>query len=84
MTRIAASQARSDFSDTLNRVAYRGERIVLHRRGKNLAAIVPVEDLELLEKLEERIDLEDARTALAGAKRRGSVSWEKLKTSLGL
>jgi prevent-host-death family protein len=86
MTRLAASRARDTFSDTLNRVAYRGERIVLRRRGKDLAAIVPIEDLALIEKLEDEIDVRKARRALAAMKRTGRkpVSLEKLKRELGL
>jgi hypothetical protein len=39
-------------ADTVNRVAYSKERIILQRRGKGLAAVVPMEDLEILENLE--------------------------------
>ncbi|MBI3317959.1 MAG: type II toxin-antitoxin system Phd/YefM family antitoxin [Candidatus Omnitrophica bacterium] len=79
--RISASRVRENFSDTLNRVAYRKERIVLRRRGKDLAAVVPIEDLTLLEEMEDRIDLEAARKAL---KEKGTISWNKLKAKLGL
>ena len=81
MTRLAASKARESFSDTLNRVAYRKERIVLRRRGKEIAAVVPIEDLAFLEELEDRFDLEAARKAL---KEKGSIPWNKLKAQLGL
>ena len=84
MTRLVAGAVRKDFADALNRVAYGKERIVLHRRGKNVAAMVPVEDLALLEELEARFDLEDARAALAEARKRGTIPWEKLKAELGL
>lgn len=82
MTRLHASKVRDDFSDTLNRVAYRRERIVLMRRGKAVVAIVPVEDLGLLEDLEDRMDLDEARAALAESKKRGTVAWEDLKARL--
>ena len=84
MTRLAAGQVRKGFADALNRVAYGRERIVLHRRGKNVAAMVPIEDLALLEELETRLDLEEARAALAEARKKGTISWEKLKAELGL
>jgi prevent-host-death family protein len=84
MTRLNATEARSEFADILNRVAYGKERIVLHRRGKNVAAMVPFEDLELLRKLEDRIDLEDARSALAEVKKKGTIPWKKIKADLGL
>jgi len=80
MTRMAASDARNEFSDTLNRVSYKGERIVLHRRGKDVAALVPLEDLELLRELEDRVDLEAVRKALKEPR----VRWEEVKRELGL
>jgi prevent-host-death family protein len=82
MTRLPVSKAREDLADALNRVAYRGERIVLERRGKRVAAIVSVEDLDLLEELEDQMDLESARKALADVRRHGTVPWEKVKTAL--
>lgn len=86
MTKLAASQARDAFSDTLNRVAYRRERIVLRRRGRDIAAIVPIEDLELIEKLEDQLDVEAARRALAEMKRKGQkpVPYETVRKRLGL
>jgi prevent-host-death family protein len=86
MTKLAASQARETFSDTLNRVAYRGERIVLRRRGKDLAAIVPIADLKLIQELEDEIDLREARKALAEAKRKRlkPVSYGRVRERLGL
>ena len=84
MKRMSASKARSDLAEVLNRVAYKGERVLLHRRGKNVAAVVPVEDFALLEQLEDRMDLEDVRAALAEVKKKGAVPWEKIKTDLGL
>jgi len=86
MTRLAASRAREDFSDTLNRVAYGGERIVLRRRGRDLAAIVPMEDLALIEKIEDATDVREAKKALARMRRTGKkpVPLEKLKRNLGL
>ena len=84
MTRVNASQARIDFADILNRVAYSKERILLHRRGKNVAAVVPIEDFKLLKKIEDRVDLEDARAALADIKKKPAIPWKKLKADLGL
>ena len=81
MTRMSASKARDEFSDALNRVAYKGERIVLRRRGKDVAVLVPVEDLKLLEEIEDRIDIEAAKKAL---KEKGGIPWTKLKKELGL
>jgi prevent-host-death family protein len=84
MNRMNASEARSDLAEVLNRVAYGGERIVLHRRGKDVAAIVPIADLALIEQLEERIDLEDARAALREVRKKGSKSLSKVMAELGI
>ena len=84
MVRINASEVREDFAEVLNRVAYRGERIVIHRRGKDVVALVPVEDMALLQALEDRIDIEEARKALAEARSKGTIRWDELKTELGL
>ncbi|MGP4028108.1 type II toxin-antitoxin system Phd/YefM family antitoxin [Actinomadura sp. 3N407] len=45
------TEARKEFADLVNRVAYTGERVALTRRGKIMAALVSAEDLELLESL---------------------------------
>jgi len=82
MTHIEATKARDEFADTLNRVAYAGERIVLRRRGKDIAAIVPIEDLEMIEAIEDRIDVAAAKKAL---KEKGpNIPLAKLKAELGL
>jgi len=77
---------RQDFSETVNRVAYGRERIILHRRGRDVAALIPVEDLALLEAVEDRLDVEEAEKILAEAKARGErpVPWEKAKKKLRL
>ena len=82
MAQMAASAAREEFAEVLNRVAYGKERIVLHRHGKPLVAIIPVEDLQLLEHLieeeEDRIDVEEAQRILAGPTDEG-VPLEQVK-----
>lgn len=78
--RVASSVARSEFADIVNRAAYAGERVVVHRRKKPVAAVVPLEDLALLEELEDRMDLEEARKRL----KESTVPWSKIKKDLGL
>ncbi len=76
--------ARAQFSEIINRAAFGKERMILTRRGKEIVAVVPIEDVKLLEALEDRIDLEEARVALLEAKKKGTVSWQKIKKDLGL
>jgi antitoxin (DNA-binding transcriptional repressor) of toxin-antitoxin stability system len=65
-------------------MAFGGERVVLTRHGKRVAAVVPIEDLELLESLEDARDLDDVRTALSDPANRDRIGWEELKAQLGL
>jgi prevent-host-death family protein len=51
MTReVPVTQARADLAELVSRVGYSGERILLTRHGKPLAALVPIGDLEALER----------------------------------
>ena len=62
---LSISEARDSLAELVNRAAFGKERVLLARRGKPVAALVPVEDLEALEALEDERDLADARRALA-------------------
>ncbi len=46
--------------DALNRVSYGKERIAIEKNGRRAAALVPVEDLELLRRLEDHLYFEAA------------------------
>ena len=59
-SQVRTSDLRANCTDTVNRVAYGHERVLLSRRGKTIAAVVPMEDLERLDALE---DAEDNRAA---------------------
>ena len=78
--KLTASAARQNFSDILNRAAYRGERVIVHRGNKAVAAVVPIEDFEMLEQIEDRADLEEVRKRL----KEPNIPWSKIKKELGL
>ena len=82
MAKISTAEARNDFAGVINRASFGKERFVLTRRGKKLAAIIPVEDLELLEELGDRMDGEAAKAALGESDER--VSYQDLRRELGL
>ncbi len=84
MSNISTKEAREQLSTVISRAAFTKERVIVTRHGKAIAAVVPIEDVELLERLESRIDLEDARAALAEVKKKGTVSWEDIKAELNL
>ncbi len=84
MAHMPTSKAREGFADTINRVAFGRERVILRRRGKEIAAVVPIADLRLLEDLEDRIDLADARLALAETKKKGAKPLDVILKEIGL
>lgn len=83
MIRVTTSKARQEFARIL-RKAREGKRFLLERHERGVAAIVSVEDLALLEAIENRRDLEDARRALAEVAEKGAIPWEQVKAELGL
>jgi prevent-host-death family protein len=87
MTRLNVSKAREEFPDLVNRAAYGGERTIVSRRGKDLAAVISIEDLRLLERLArlemDRLDIEDARASLSEAEEKGTIPLRELIRELG-
>ena len=79
--RVRITEIRDNLADALNRVAYGGERIVLERRGKGVAALVSTDDLAVLEQLEDKADIKAARKAL---KEKGGLTLDDYKNKLGL
>ncbi len=79
-TKVTTADARKNLADIVNKVAYNKEPIVLTRRGQDVAALVSMEEFELLQQIEDHIDIEDARQALAesGDNIAAEDVWEKL------
>lgn len=82
MTILSAAEFRNNTAKTLNRVAYGKERILLGRRGEPVAALISLEDLELLRALEDKADL--LAVAEADKEPGDPVAWDDLKKELGL
>ncbi len=59
----------------LNRVSYQGTRVVVHRRGKDVGALVSMDDLALLERLEDEIDIAATKDALADPENQQPIPW---------
>lgn len=79
MAVISVSEMKDTLSEVLNRAAYGQERIVIASRGKPKAAVISVEDLELLEELEDALAV---REALEEYERGETVSLEELIAEL--
>lgn len=86
MTRLTTSAARKDFAETVNKVAYTGERVIVHRRGKDVAALISVKELRLLDRLykmfENHSDIKAARAALDEAG--DNIPYDEVRRELGL
>ena len=66
---IPAAEARKNLGELVAEAFYRKTRVRITRNGKDFAAIVPIEDLEMLQALEDRHDIEISRERLAGEDR---------------
>lgn len=86
MTRIPVTKARKTLSDVVSHVAFGGDRVVLSRNGRDLAAIVPMELYRLMELEEDRLDVAEMRRAKREAAARGekAVPYEAARGRLGL
>ena len=63
-TKISTADARKNLSNIVNRVSFGKEPIILTRRGEEMAALVAMDELRLLQELEDRIDIADAIKAM--------------------
>lgn len=60
---ISVTKVRENLSEIMGEVRFAHRRIMLSSNGKNIGAIIPLEDLELLEAIEDKIDIELAEKA---------------------
>ena len=83
---MSTSQLRCEIGKTVSRAEFGKERIIIQRRGKPAAAIVPVEDIEMLELAEEMLVdqglIEEAERRHSTSE--GTLSLDELKDRLGL
>jgi len=84
MKSISTADARRQLAELLNRSAYGKERFVVTRHGKELVAIVPKEEIDLLDRLRRALRDRKLRAALEQAAGEDLTSWEELKRELGL
>lgn len=84
--RLSCAEARDHFDDLLDRAVKQKERVVLTRRGKPVAALVPIGDVEFLEAIEDLLEAEEYRRAKEEFEQSGeaAIPWEKIKAELDL
>jgi prevent-host-death family protein len=89
MATMTTSAAHEDFGALLDRVVSGKERIILQRDDRPVAAIIPIEDLERLERLieeeedEDRMDLAEHQRIMADPNEE-FIPWEQAKRELDL
>ena len=87
MTRVSIADARKDFAAIVSRASFAHERTVITRHGADVAAIISIDELRLLdaliEKWEDEEDIADANTALLEA-REDAVPWDHIKREFGI
>jgi|SRR5450759_3561851 hypothetical protein len=81
MSRTAA-RTPNRIDGTLDRLRL-GQRIVLRKGRKAVAAVVSMEDLRLLEELDDRLDVTEARKRLADPNE-VPVPYQRIRKELGL
>ena len=84
MTALSMAEVRKGLAEAVERVEGSKERMVITRRNKPVAALVPMDDAALLEKLEDDLDLLEALQALEDYESSGGVSLRQLKADLAL
>ncbi len=60
---VSVTKMRENLAEIIGEVCFAHKRIKLTSNGKDVGAIIPLEDLELLEALEDKIDIELAQQA---------------------
>ncbi len=65
---LSSAEARKNFADTLNQVAYGSEHIAIKRSGKEFVYMISAKDYELFQQLlqqaEDKIDIEIAESRM--------------------
>jgi len=81
MTTVKITDLRTHIRELADEVVHHGERICVERNGEPAFAMVSIEELQLLEEIEDRMDIETAKKAI---KRNKFTSWEQAKKKLNL
>ena len=84
MHKVPAKQARVDFTHITDEVAFHGKRYIVTRNGRDLMAMVPMGDLETLQSLENKRDIEAAKRSEEYIRKHGTVSWDEVEKRLGI
>lgn len=65
METVSVGEARRNLAELVAKVGFGGKRVLLERHGKPIAAVVSIQDLEKLERLELQLDERRAQALAA-------------------
>lgn len=83
MKEITTAEARRQLAELLSRAAYGKERFVVTRHGKELVAIVPLEEMRLLDRLRLLLSRKEFDAAVAEVEASKTRPWEEVRRELG-
>jgi prevent-host-death family protein len=83
MSRAAAIKPPASVSESALDRARHGERVIVRRGKKPVAAVVSIADLKLLEELEDRYDVSVSVARLANPKEK-RIPWAEVRKRAGL
>jgi len=78
---VNIAKAREWFFRVLNGKSLVGNRFIITKRGKAVAAVVPIEDLEIIQQSEENKDVTEANRILPDPNSE-FIHWEEAKKEL--
>jgi len=81
---VTTRELRDKLSEIVGRCAYGGDRFVVKRHGKPVAAIVPIEDLYVAQYVEDQLDSAEYLRALEAGELEKTRPWSEIKADLGL
>ena len=84
MTNISVTQLRGQIADVINSVGIKGERVILRRNKKDIVAMIPISDLEILELIEDKLDVDEILKTMKEDESKELISWEEIKAKHGL
>jgi len=86
--RLTATEARDNFAQTVNGVASGDRQVILSQDGKDVVAIIHIEEFWLLEssieQLEDEFYAEEAEKILAQTKPEDYIPYDRVRKELGL
>jgi len=80
MNKVTVTELKEDFRKITGRVEVAGERVIVRRNSRDAFALIPIDDLRLLELVEDKLDALLALKSLDDP--RPSIPWEDAKKTI--